>query len=186
MSHFFSSQNTSDFSGMAIIPLDAHDEFELTGYSDSPVKIRRSFLDRPAAVLLKAKTDHGADVFALLTPAEAQHQVRINGSPVLAGIRILQDRDEVVVRNCEGGSHRLYFSDEKIARIEQLKEQDHTVSCARCTKQINPGDQTVTCPACNAVHHQSDELKCWTYADKCANSMCYQHTEITSDFRWVP
>ena len=186
MSHFFSLLNTEDFSGVVLVPLDEHDEFELTGNSDSPVKIRRSLPDQSATVLLRTKTDHGADVFALLTPEETQHQVRINGSPVIAGIRVLQDRDEIVVRDCEGRSHRLYFSAERIARIEQLKEQDRTVSCARCSLEITPGDQIIRCPKCNAVHHQSDELTCWTYSDKCANGMCYQDTEITSDFSWVP
>ena len=190
MAHLFTSVNTKDFRGWVIIPIDQCDALVFTGDPDSPVKVRKGNRDYSRAHVIREKTENGADMFLLLTPAEAKQQVRINGDPILAGIRVLQDHDEIVIRSCEGGSHRLrlYFSIEKIARIERLSEHEHTVSCARCFKNITPGDQVVRCPApgCRAVHHQSDEFNCWTYASKCANSMCYQDTEINSEFRWVP
>lgn len=188
MAHIFSSINTADFRGWGIIPIDQCDAVVLTGDPDSPVKVCKGNRDYSRAHVIKEKIKDGSEMFVLVTPAEAKQQVRINGDPILAGIRVLQDHDEIVVRSYEGESYRLFFSIEKIAKIEQLSEHDHAANCARCLKKINPGDQVVKCPApgCRAVHHQSDEFNCWTYNSKCANSMCYQDTEISSEFRWVP
>jgi hypothetical protein len=186
MAHFWTHSNKEDTEGLSLIPLNGFDAFMLTGDPDTPVKGSKGTRDYTLTHVFKEKSDRGDELFVLLAPAGARQQVRVNGDPVVAGIHVLQHRDEIVVRNCKGESLRLYFSAEKIARIEQLTDEPHTVSCARCYKRINPGNQIVRCPSCSAVHHQSDEFNCWTYAEKCANSMCFQNTEINSGFRWVP
>ena len=42
----------------------------------------------------------------------------------------------------------------------------------------------VSCPNCGVRHHQSAELRCWTYAPGCA--VCGWPTTLDARFRWVP
>jgi len=127
----------------------------------------------PVAQLLRRPTPAG-DAWVLVgMPA-----VRVNGSPLAAGIRVLRDRDELVV----GGS-RVFFSTESLAAIEPFAG-DEAVSCPRCGLGIPPRSPAVLCPHCRVYHHQSDELPCWTYTEHCAT--CDQSTALEAGFRWTP
>ena len=131
--------------------------------------------DREAVALMRIEGTN-TEVWILMSGPDAD--VRINGRWVAGGIRVLCDRDEIVVRGT-----RRYFSTETLARIEPF-DAERTVSCPRCRQTIDPEAPAVRCPRCKVWHHQSDELPCWTYADTCA--MCPQPTDLAAGYLWTP
>jgi hypothetical protein len=170
---------------MSIIPLDTHDEFELTGDSDMPVKASRQHHAQSGIMLLRDSSSAGDAHCVLLIHPDANLTVRINGDPLYAGIRILRDRDEILISYAVNQSQRLYFSTERKARIESFAS-DHEVSCMRCHQGISPGSLIVRCPSCSALHHESAELLCYSYAPTCANGMCSHPTVMDEEFSWTP
>lgn len=110
-------------------------------------------------------------------PASA---ITVNGTPLHTGLRTLADRDEVGVP----GLGALFFSAERLARVEPLPDVGREVACPRCRQRIAPGTPAVRCPGCDLWHHQGGELSCWTYAATCA--MCGQATAEGTGFRWTP
>ena len=105
---------------------------------------------------------------------------RINGAPLLSGIRVLADRDEVQV----GG--QVFFSTEHLACVEPFPGAGQPIFCPRCKQEIALASPAVQCPGtgCRVWHHQSDDLPCWTYAERCA--LCDQPTETGTTYRWTP
>ncbi len=113
--------------------------------------------------------------------------VRVNGEPLLVGIRTLRDRDAIAVN----GGDCVFFSTERLARVESFEAGAGTSSCARCKQVIDSGHPVVRCPACGVAHHQHEkaELPCWTgYEDRpfptCAN--CDHPATVTAEFTWNP
>lgn len=106
--------------------------------------------------------------------AEPMAEVRVNGLPVTAGIHVLADRDEIMLKG-----DRLYFSTESLAAVEEYTGK--TLRCPRCKLEI-AGGEVVRCPnnKCKAVHHK----ECWTYASQC--SLCPTPTELDAGFQWTP
>jgi hypothetical protein len=104
----------------------------------------------------------------------------VNGLPLRAGLRTLQDRDELRVP----GLGPLYFSTERIARIEPLPTEPDALSCPRCRDRIAAGSPAVRCPGCGLWHHQTEDRPCWTYAETCA--LCPQPTAADAGYRWTP
>lgn len=108
--------------------------------------------------------------------------VSVNGLPLLAGIRLLADRDEIRV----AGASPVYFSAEALARIEPLPDTGREVICPRCRQPIEKGTPAVRCPSssCGVWHHESERFPCWTYAATC--SLCPQPTDLEAGFQWTP
>ncbi len=106
--------------------------------------------------------------------------VTINGERLVTGARVLADRDEIVMPEGE----RVYFSTESKAEIQPLPHGLGEVFCARCKKTIDPGSPAVACPQCGSWHHQTEELGCWNYIEKC--SLCPQATALDADFQFNP
>ncbi len=108
--------------------------------------------------------------------------VRINGAAPPAGIRVLSDRDEIIVDNLP----RVFFSTERLAEVEEFPGADSTVYCPRCRQVIPPPPRSpvVKCPGCGVFYHQSSDLPCWTYADVC--SLCPQATALDTGYQWTP
>ncbi len=129
----------------------------------------------------------------LLGPRSAG--VSINGRPALLGIRVLENRDRIVV-DCatEASPREYYFSTEEPAAIEPFSGPP--VLCPRCKTPIEPGDPAVRCPVCGFWHHQiepsaqahpdepSRQRPCWTYLDRCAN--CGAPTALDGALTWTP
>jgi hypothetical protein len=109
--------------------------------------------------------------------AAPEAAVWVNGQHVTGLIRVLRDRDEI-----RAGDARYFFSREQLPRVET--HTGEAVRCARCKTLIEAGQPVVRCPSCGTIHHQSEELPCWTYDAKC--SMCGQMTELEAGFQWVP
>jgi len=134
--------------------------------------------DTPAAVVRAAAGD--SPVWVLLVAA--QGEARINGFTPVAGVRVLEDRDEIRA----GAGRALFFSTETLAHVEEFPGAEHAVYCGRCRQAMVKGQPAVRCPSpkCGIWYHQTESLPCWTYAPTCA--FCPQPTSLDAAFRWVP
>jgi hypothetical protein len=106
--------------------------------------------------------------------------LRINGTALATGIRVLSHRDELRLAGVAG---RAFFSLEGLARAAPFDGVEGS-RCPRCQRGIEPGTPAVRCPQCGVWHHESEEFGCWSYSPNCA--LCDQHTELDAGFRWTP
>lgn len=161
----------------AVMQLDGGG-FILTGNPLDPVQRRDSEEDTEAAHILR---HNGAEGETWLILAEPHSGVRINGTVLASGIRVLRDRDEVLV----GGTQRLFFSSERLPHAEPFPGIEQLIFCPRCKQEIAVETMAVKCPQCRAWHHQSEEFPCWLYSENCA--LCDQPTNLDdSNFQWTP
>ena len=119
----------------------------------------------------------GNDSWVLL--ARSMSAVRVNGRPVVAGIRVLRDRDEIVV----GGS-RSFFSTERLARVESFPGSDGAAFCPRCKLEILKDTPALQCPGCRSWYHQREDLGCWLYSPTC--QLCPKTTPLDAGYEWEP
>jgi hypothetical protein len=115
--------------------------------------------------------------WVLLTSVDAK--LRINSVPVAIGIATLRHRDQV----CLDGGAPIYFSTERLARIEAYEGSD-SPRCPRCASPIQSGDLVVCCPGCDVLYHQRSDRECFSYSETCA--LCDQSSDLTAGFRWSP
>ena len=111
------------------------------------------------------------------TPGSA---LRINGTALATGIRVLSHRDELRQAGIAG---RVFFSLEGLAHVAPFDGVEGS-RCPRCQQPIELGSPAVRCPQCGVWHHESEEYGCWTYSPTC--SLCDQPTELEGGFRWTP
>jgi hypothetical protein len=133
---------------------------------------------RATALLLRSRI---ADEEAWLVMSVIPGGVRLNGARLETGIRMLHDRDELLI----AGLGRAFYSTERLARIELFPGAERPVLCPRCRQVIEPQTPAVR-SQCGLWHHQAEDLglPCWTYAPLCA--MCDQPTNLTDTYRWTP
>ncbi len=131
--------------------------------------------DVAAATQLLRRTTADGTVWLLL----GTDAVRVNGSPLDVGLRVLRDQDELVA-----AGRRMFFSTETLAVIVPLPVTERAVFCPRCKLEIAPGSPAVACPQCGVWHHQSDDYPCWTYAERC--TLCDQPSALDAGYRWTP
>ena len=106
--------------------------------------------------------------------------LRVNGQPLVLGIRALRDRDEISI-----AGQRCFFSVEALANIVAFPGLAQPVCCPRCKQNVEVGQLAVACPHCRAWHHQSETLPCWSYAPTCA--LCQiQATALDAGYSWTP
>jgi hypothetical protein len=167
------------------VPLGG-DTVVLTGDSVRPSPLRAGSEDGSCAGSSRAVVvrsgEVGSEVWVLAAAADAA--VHVNGQPLHLGLRVLRDKDEVRVGN--GAS--LFFSAERSACIGALVGAGSTV-CPRCKQGIDEQSPIVRCPRCGVVHHQSEELPCWTGYEgerfpTCA--VCDQPSMLGADLQWTP
>jgi hypothetical protein len=134
-----------------------------------------------------ASTEVGAPALVMPLPGGAERillspngaNVRVNGDPVLLGVRVLRDRDAI----CIGSADPVFFSTESVPRVAPF-DGDRAMPCARCHTPIVNGAPAVCCPRCRKWHHAGDEVPCWNYAEKCAG--CDQPTALDGGYQWSP
>ena len=132
--------------------------------------------DAQAAVI---RTEAGdTPVWALLVAAEGG--ARVNGFAPVAGVRVLEDRDEIRAASFAP----LFFSTETPAHVEEFVAGERAIYCGRCRQAVRNGELSVRCPQCNIAYHETDELPCWTYAPTCG--FCRQATPLDAGFEWTP
>jgi hypothetical protein len=154
------------------------DEVDLTALlSGEETKTENGAKAVPRALILRGPS---TDTSGWLLVTTKGCRARVSGKSVATGIRRLVDRDEILLH----GVGRCYFSTETLARIEPLSEESATGCCPRCKQGMTAGEAAVRCPGCGVWHHQSDELPCWTYAERCA--ICGGSTALDAGFSWTP
>jgi hypothetical protein len=113
--------------------------------------------------------------------------VRVNGRPILGGLRVLGHWDEILVNH-----RRLYFSRETTPTVVSfaLAAGERPPTCPICRGPIRAGSQSVQCPGCSRWFHQAEPLEgspakpCWTYAPTCR--FCSHPTAFTAEAAWRP
>ena len=135
--------------------------------------------DAPAVLVRFERSEAESGCALLVRPTV---QVRVNGTLVRSGLRILRDGDSIRA----DGLGVVYFSTECLARVEPFPGADEPVCCPRCLREIEPPQAAVRCPQCQVWHHQDEAAKriCWTYAERC--SLCDQLTDLNAGYRWTP
>jgi hypothetical protein len=88
-------------------------------------------------------------------------RVTVNGVPALP-LRVLQDRDEIRVDD-----ESMYFSIDGPADLVPFSGAS-SVRCGRCQGPMHASQPAVQCPRCQAWHHQTPHLPCWTYGPQCS------------------
>ena len=160
----------------AVAPL-VGDAFTLL--SESPYVERRCPTEGETALMRSMHPGEDEAVWVLL--AARTTPLRVNGASVGAGIRALDDRDEIrgpAVGQC-------FFSTEQPASVVSAPAGEQTMFCPRCKLAIEPATPAVRCPLCGVWHHQDDdERPCWTYSAECA--VCRHDTDLARGYRWSP
>lgn len=185
MAHLWVKTGVSEW---GVLPLDT-DRVDLddrvlprAGWSDWSAargRLRRTpdRTPRPAGASLHRSAAEGRETWAVLA---LPWGVTVNGLPVPAGLRVLQDRDEILV----AGFEQAYFSTERLTHIEPSPTSIAPLVCPRCRQPIADATPSVCCPACGVWHHQAPALECWTYADRCAT--CPHPTRLDAGYQWTP
>lgn len=179
MAHLWVEETVGDW---AVVPLHSP-RVDLDALSRTARDRQRNAAPVPAApslsgaaLLNTGSPGHGA--WHLVAPPHVE--LWINGMPMLAGLHVMADRDEIRF----DARDTFFFSTEALARVSPMPITDKAVMCPRCRQRIEPHTLAVCCPPCGLWHHQSDELPCWTYAPTCA--LCPQPTPLDAGFRWTP
>lgn len=142
----------------------------------------REWIPQPLAdapSILRASVGFGG---AWMLLGRAGADLVVNGEPVRLGMVALRDRDEI--RLADGS--RLFFSAEESACVVPLLEAPPGLRCARCQRVFAASVSVVRCPGegCGLVHHETPELPCWSYDERCA--VCPQATVLDGSWRWTP
>jgi hypothetical protein len=112
---------------------------------------------------------------------------RVNGRPVLGGLRVLEHKDEVTF-----GRSRLFFSAESTPLVVVFGRDEgaRSPTCPLCRGPVRDGDQAVQCPGCGRWFHQIDAAegrpakRCWTYVPTCR--FCNHPTALDGAAGWRP
>ena len=183
MTHFF-FQRISEEGRWALISeeiLESAESFELAADPSKPILRRQGGGTGEAARIMRYSDAHGNRGWVLFGSGSG---VRVNGLGLPTGIRLLEDRDEVVV----GAENRFVFSAETIAEVRPFRAGAEEINCALCTGLLEEGEDSVKCPGCGAVYHEIAEgpkpRRCFTYAPQC--KFCKHSTELGGGFKWMP
>lgn len=173
MAHLWFRDEEDIWSAM---PLDGH-AVNVSGRR--PQALAEGFRLGKDSLAVVIRTEAGdSPVWVLLVAADGA--AHVNGFAPVAGMRVLQERDEIRV----SPSNTLYFSTETLARVEEFPGAERAVYCGRCRQAMEKGQLAVRCPQCGIWYHQTAELPCWTYAPSCG--FCPRSTPLDAAFTWVP
>ncbi|MEW6207429.1 MAG: hypothetical protein AB1631_03625 [Acidobacteriota bacterium] len=161
---------------IAVFPLDG-EAFSLSTHPPRRIAAPVCKDALQGIALLKVENPNGA---LWIVVAGADQTVHINEFPLSLGIRALSDKDRIWV----SGVGSFFFSTESLAAVERFPGAEQKIFCPRCKLEIEEGQSAVKCPQCSRWHHQTDEMKCWTYTKHCA--LCPQMTSLDAGYRWMP
>jgi hypothetical protein len=150
-----------------------------------PVPPGRVF-DFPGGAARLVLFGQGAEGGAALLVLPGSH-IRVNGLPILGGLRVLEHTDELLVNGL-----LYYFSAESRPECVAfaLKEGDRRPTCPVCRGPVQDGEQAVGCPGCGRWYHQIEAAEgrrgrnCWTYAPSCR--FCTHPTSLSGEPVWRP
>jgi hypothetical protein len=173
MAHLWMQERVNEW---VVVPLE-DDPLALDGVPPRRLQASRAADEARSGAFLMPLEQEGMERWAVV---DNGGRARINGQPTAAGLRLLEDRDEI--RTAAGAM--AFFSTETRARIEPFPGAERPVHCPRCKLEIEPGTPAVNCPRCSIWHHESKRYPCWTYAERC--SLCDQETALDAGFRFTP
>ena len=162
---------------IARLPEDAR-AFVLTNDPRQPVRRRGKASNGSVVAELLRFGDRLNETWVLQSPA--RELIQVNGFPLVGGIRVLQDKEEILTR----ASGRIYFSTQRAPRVEPFPGRQEATSCPRCKATIAEGEPSVVCPTCCTWHHEATDRPCRTYSEKCA--LCNQFTRLDAGFSCTP
>jgi hypothetical protein len=166
-----SQRRADDGIDWLVAPLDG-EAFAIVG--GRPSTAAATTVEPDGDIPLLARMDAAGGAWVLLGSAT----VRVNGRGALGAIRVLDDRDEIRVAR-----HRIYFSDEVLPCVEPFPGADAPLYCPRCKLEVPVGEPAVRC-RCQVWLHQTAELPCYTYADRCP--ACSAPTSLEARYSWSP
>jgi hypothetical protein len=161
----------------AVAPLDG-EAFTLTANPLQPVRVRRNKDESDSPTIILRRQGPDGETWVLMTAIKTG--VRVNGTSLLTGIYVLRDRDELRV----DGMGPAFFSTERLACVEPFPGAGQPMFCPRCKQEMSKQYPAVKCPQCGVWLHQSEDLPCWVYSERCA--LCDQATELDAGYRWTP
>lgn len=174
MAHLFVRDASAQW---AVLPLDGR-AYDLG--ADPPRAADSSLEDEESASAVVLLGAGRAEPAARVLLAGPHAEVWVNGMPLLAGIHVLADRDEIRV----GGTGTVFFSTESLPVIEKFPGGDRRIVCPRCKLEIEAGTDAVRCPGCSVWHHQLADRACFTYDEKCA--ACGNKSDLNAGYQWIP
>jgi len=129
----------------------------------------------PAARFLRlAPAGDAPEADVLVAPPESR--ARVNGRPVIGGLKVLHGRCAVRV-----GGMDFVYCDEDPVRVETFVPGEDPTFCPRCSGLVEGGD-AVRC-RCGTWYHQSAEKPCFTYGETCV--ICNCRTALDEE-AWTP
>jgi hypothetical protein len=182
------THSSVDRSGWAVAML-AENIYSLRGSAHETLRPGRM---GPEARTDEHRTRSGANAPLLMKSCDAEgverwividapgSRLRVNGIPLVTGVRALHHRDELRMAGVPG---RAWFSLECQSDVAPFDGPQGTF-CPRCKIEIDSASLSVRCPQCRVYYHQSTDSPCWTYAETCAHDN--QPTDLDANFRWTP
>ena len=164
-----------DIAAWSMVPL-ARDVVAFDGKGWGP-PLEEPSASAPPIAIVRVQGD-GAPQWVLVASSGVRRRVRVNGAPLLLGIRVLEERDELVL-----GAAASFFSTETLPVVASFTGAE-PVTCSRCKTAIAPGERSVQCPGCRTQYHQHDARPCWLYAPACA--LCGRATALDQPYAWTP
>lgn len=106
--------------------------------------------------------------------------VRVNGEPVLGGMRLIEHKDEVLA-----GDIRLVYSQQGIPAVVAFAGAAQRLpTCPICRGPVRDASLSVQCPGCGRWFHQEGAKTCWSYAPTCR--FCNHPTAFDDESAWRP
>jgi hypothetical protein len=107
--------------------------------------------------------------------------VRVNGEPVLGGMRIIEHKDEVLA-----GDIRFVFSQQGVPVVVGYTPVagGRLPTCPVCRGVVREASASVQCPGCGRWFHQEGAKTCWSYAPTCR--FCNHPTSFDDESAWRP
>ena len=178
MAHVWTRRDEKWFAHLLEEPAYAIDDAGCKPLGTAPAEIPQR--------LIRYGSDEVRDGWAMVAAPDSG--VRVNSEPLVLGLRVLRDRDEITVAESFGAriACRFYFSTEATPVVQTMPQAECSGVCPRCRGPIQPGSNVVRCPLCRVFHHQNDaDGICWTYDAVCANCR-RQPTSLDGQFQWTP
>jgi hypothetical protein len=133
------------------------------------------------SLLISSGTIGNSLEWLLFLPPDSTGQspdVKLNGVTIIAGLVHLNNKDFLRSATAE-----CFFTTQRLQALSTYEGK--AVSCPRCRLQIVEGTRVVVCTQCRAVHHQNEEMACWTFAETC--TLCSERVDLESrTYGWTP
>ena len=135
----------------AVMPMVEGSMLEFTGEDKRPLRQSAGGTSSRFPILMSASGLPGEETsWTLLAQPDAN--LWVNGLPLISGIRLLRNQDEICILGCR----RFYFSTDSLPQVMAFPGFDRSILCPRCKQEVKKGEPSVRCPSCGVWHHQTE------------------------------